>query len=589
MTARCLALATLSFAGAAAAAAQAPSAPPLTAKVTETLMGPSVMGGTMTRTYLSADGDHLAIIAAKGSRQVVLLDGVEGPAFDEIPATVLDPSRPAVRWSPTGGHSGYVGRRGGDYIAVIDGKEVGTAATQTSIGGTDPSGWRFWFSQDGAHVAYATIATGVATMMVDGVAGQHFLRIDFKQTIFNGNRLVYVGQSAEAVFRVVVDGKPSPVYADVRDLTLTPDGAHYAFLATLPGVAGPMRSVVVVDGVASPAYLGASDLEQAPDGRVAYVAVTRTTDQSGELVVGGTSTPNPTTFNISRPGGGSSRLGFDIRHVAFSPDGKGFAFVKRLYPNPGVQVIANGKPVGPTYQQVNQLQWSPDGTILFFLAGSPTGTFPVVNGTELDPVGSADEISFSPDGRHYAFQVYLGTPKIVVDGKDQPKAYGYVRESLRWSPDSKHIVYGAQTTVSSYQLVKDGVSQPGMLLNFMGVNRVQPALAFPPILFSPDGSRMAWVGMKDATSRQALAVDGVYYPAPTPNFQFPSFSPDSRHFAAVTTGNQGWGIMVDGKLSPSYEDLILTSTAAFRFLDAHTYRFYAIKAGQIYRITIDLP
>jgi WD40 repeat protein len=344
----------------------------------------------------------------------------------------------------------------------------------------------------------------------------------------------------------------------------------------------------VVDGVASPAYYSASDLEQAPDGRVAYVGVTKTTDQSGELVVGGTSTSNPATFNITKPGS-ASRLGFDIRHVAFSPDGKGFAFVKRLYPNPGVQVIANGKPVGPTYQQANQLQWSPDGSILFFVAGSPTGTFPVVNGTELGPVGSADEISFSPDGKHYAFQVYLGTPKVVVDGKDQLKANGYVRESLRWSPDSKHVVYGAQNNLSRYEIVKDGVTQPGILLTFLAMNRVQPQITFPPIAFSPDGSRMAWVGMKDATSRQSLAVDGVYYPAPTPNFMFPSFSPDSKHFAALMTGNAGWSIMVDGKVSPAYEDIVPAGTAAFRFADAHTYRFYAVKAGQIYRVTIDLP
>ncbi len=47
-------------------------------------------------------------------------------------------------------------------------------------------------------------------------------------------------------------------------------------------------------------------------------------------------------------------------------------------------------------------------------------------------------------------------------------------------------------------------------------------------------------------------------------------------------------MMVDGKLSPSWEDILVLSSAACRFVDDHTFRFYGIKAGQIYRVTLDL-
>ena len=46
--------------------------------------------------------------------------------------------------------------------------------------------------------------------------------------------------------------------------------------------------------------------------------------------------------------------------------------------------------------------------------------------------------------------------------------------------------------------------------------------------------------------------------------------------------------MIDGKLGPYYEALLQTNVAACRFVDGHTLRFYAIKAGQIYRVTLDI-
>ena len=81
----------------APASAQAPPAPPLNAKVTERLMGPRTQ-----RIHLSEDGEHIAIVAPKGSREVVLMDGVEGPLFDEIPLNVtLAGVKNALETSPS--------------------------------------------------------------------------------------------------------------------------------------------------------------------------------------------------------------------------------------------------------------------------------------------------------------------------------------------------------------------------------------------------------------------------------------------------------------------------------------------------------
>ena len=577
---------------------QALTGPPLNAKVQETLTGP-----VSQRLVLSEEGDHLAIVTAKGSRQVVLLDGVEGPLFDEIPMnftwSTYRGSGGSMVFSPTGGRSAYVGRRAGDFIAVVDGKEAATLSTPATLQGVNygsANGWKFAFNRDGSRLAYgAMTGPGTWVMVVDGVNSPAYRAVDFTQTALNGKRLIYVAQTADQKWHAVVDGKPGPAFDGISGLKLTPDGAHYAYLASRTG-SGALQSVVVVDGVENPGYYGASDLEQAPDGRVAYVAVTTPGPPGGhgggvaELIAGGLKAANTLTFNAStydkdRIG---YRLGYGSHRVAWSPDGKHFAYVQSNTPNPGVTVMVNGKPMGPTYLAADELLWSPDGVHLTYQGNSPTGTFPVVDGQELSGGTWIKEFQWSPDGKRYAFQMASSTGLVmVVDGKEQPKTRALVDGSIVFSPDGKHLAYGGQPGVSVFQPVVDGVAKPHNLQSFS--TRNNPPILFPVFSWSPDGNHLAYVGFTmDPIPKGGVVVDGTLYPGPSAGFQFPSWSPSSKHFATAVWTGRGWTIMVDGKLGPSYEDIVVLSSAACRFVDDHTFRFYGIKAGQVYRVTLDL-
>lgn len=565
--------------------AQGPQPPPLNAKVDEALMGPRSQ-----RLSLSEDGEHLGIITAKGSRQIVLLDGVEGPVFDEIPLNSVF-GHPEVTWSPTGGHSGYIGRRGGDYIAVVDGKETGTLLTTASQQGMqyqDPRGWKFFFSRDGSQLAYAArpAVTGWV-MVVNGVKSPEYRAIDLQQTLFNGKRLAYVAQTADQQWHVVVDGKAGPGYTMVASLLLTPDGMHYAYSAQKSG-AGAVQAFAVVDGVESKSYYGISDLEQAPDGRVSYEAVTSPGDPrshggpSGELMAGGLSVANTIVWNGARGGG------YKSQRVAWSPDGKRFAYIQQNMPNPGVTVMVNGKAMGLSYQTVGDLSWSPDGAHLAYVGTSPTGNFPVIDGQELNGYNWVKQFQWSSDGKRYAFEAANSTGDwIVVDGKEQLKAHGYIADALRFSPDGKHVVYGAQTTVADYQPVVDGATKPYKLQSFF--TRNNPPLAFPVLSYSPDGNHLAFVGYTlEQMPKGGVVVDGTLYQGPTVSFTYPSWSPDSKHFAAVVTTGRGWMVMIDGKASPLYEDILATNGSACHFRDANTYVLWVVKAGQVYRVTLGL-
>jgi WD40 repeat protein len=579
------------------ASPQALAGPPLSAKVQETLVGPRTQ-----RLVLSADGDHLAIVAPKGSRTMVLLDGVEGPVFDEIPLNfVWSTSRSSTGsmvFSATGGHSAYVGRRGGDFVAVVDGKEAVTLSTPAVLQGASygsTTGWGFAFNRDGSRLAYGALTgPGTWVMVIDGVNSPTYRALDFTQTALNAKRLVYVAQTADQKWHVVVDGKPGPAFDTIRELTLTPDGAHYAYLANRAGV-GARQAVAVVDGVESPAYYGTTALEQAADGRVAYHAGTQPGDASGHggaeaLFVGGLSVAGNITFNAStydkdRIG---YRVGYGSHHVAFSADGKRVAYIQLNTPNPGVTVMVNGKSMGPTYLSADELLWSPDGAHLTYQGTSPAGTFPVVDGQELSGYTWIKEFQWSPDGKRYAFQAASSTRIVtVVDGKEQSKANGNVDGAIQFSPDGKHLAYGAKVGMSADQPVVDGVVKPHNLQSFSTTNN--PKILFPVFSFSPDGNRLAYVALTmDQIPKGGVVVDGILSPGPIAGFQFPTWSPDSKHFATAAWTGRGWTILVDGKLGPSYEDMLVMSSAACRFVDARTFRFYGIKAGQVYRITLDL-
>lgn len=553
------------------------------------------MGPVSRRVVMSEDGEHLAVVTPKGSREIVLIDGVEGPVFDEIPErfgwTNFPGSRGSIAFSPTGGRSAYVGRRAGDFIAVVDGKEavtLSTPETAKTLGYSDMAGWAFLFNHDGSRLAYgAQSGPGAWVMVVDGVKSPAYRALDFSQAALIGKRLIYVAQTpADQKWHAVVDGKVGPAYDSILSLKVTPDGAHYAFIISKRS-ATARTAAVVSDGVEGATEREISELEQAPDGRVGYMTMRPQTGPGGNpphLIVGGLDASWTTSFGYPVPAGPAPQ-----QHVAWSADGKRFAYIQRNTPNPGVTVMVNGKPMGPTYNSASGPLWSPDGSRLAYVGTSPTGNFPVIDGQELTGFNWVKEFTWSPDGKRYAF--YAGNSTgiwMIVDGKEQPKALGFTADALRFSPDGKHLAYGAQNTVATYQPVIDGVAKPHNLQNFF--TRNNPRLPFPVFSYSPDGNHLAYVAYTpvDGNPKGAVIVDGTTYPGPTPSFTYPSWSPDSKHFAAVVTTGKGWGVMIDGKLSPLYEDVLSPNLKAFHFVDAHTYQFYAVKAGQLYRVRLDL-
>jgi hypothetical protein len=181
-------------------------------KVDEQVMAPAGWIGAT----VSAHGVHVAVLAMKGSRNVVLIDGVEGPKFDQLVSggrTYTSPLNVSlaiwpwklspITFSDDGAHCAYFGKVGDQYIAVLDGKEIARGPFGISVGQSGVLS----FSPRGEHVFYIEYDT-------------------------------HTGH------RVMMDGKPEPWSHQAPQVVFSPDGEHYAYVGTQADAAKTRWNVV---------------------------------------------------------------------------------------------------------------------------------------------------------------------------------------------------------------------------------------------------------------------------------------------------------------------------------------------------------
>ncbi|HEY5054561.1 MAG TPA: hypothetical protein VII58_00275, partial [Acidobacteriaceae bacterium] len=325
---------------------------------------------------------------------------------------------------------------------------------------------------------------------------------------------------------------------------------------------------------------GVQHLTIASNGRVSYSA------SSGLYVDDQNLGPVEQPFSVVD----SIGRGSDVQpYVLFSPDGKRFAYVKQV-PG-GFAVVIDGK-AGRAYDNIGVLQFSPDSQHYLYV-GDRKSAFAVFDGQEMpgEDASGVRNIVFSQTGGHYAYlaiSAQAGT-RMVIDGKASPRFPGLVANSMRFSDDGKHYAYATEANGSSWQIVRDGVATKVTSLISFTTRTGPPHIDFPPLIFSGDGTRLVWSWPKpDGVSKDVISIDGQEIMHGYSMYEFPEFSPDSRHFATMVRVANQYAVAVDGKIGPGYDDFLETNRNVARFVDAHTFRFLGVKNGSVYRVTVNL-
>jgi len=234
---------------------------------------------------ISPDGRHLAYSIQKAGprpfKHADVLDGVEGPAFDEI-------ENDSIKFSTDSKHLRFIAEQNNKKEVVTDGV-AGPEFDQIAKGHP-------FDSPDGNHYAYAGKKDELWQVVVDGKPGPDLYNVDLESIKFSADdqRLIYaalIGYQQS----VVVNTTPGPKFDEIRkgSITLSADGQHYAYVAKVTN----NQWQAVVDGTAGPSFIKIDDknvLFSSDSKHWAYVAQT---NSGQELVVDGK--PGPQFGNIA--------------------------------------------------------------------------------------------------------------------------------------------------------------------------------------------------------------------------------------------------------------------------------------------------
>ncbi len=163
----------------------------------------------------SSDDAHVAYIVANKDKQCVRTDGKDGPLFDTISA---------FHWSPSSKRCCYIAGQGEQECLVVD----GTAGSEKYDAGTT----RALFSPDDQQLAVCARHNGKWALSLDGVvkAGGYD---DLVGPFFSagGKHLAVIAHRGTAGDSLIMDGVEGAWYARVDSFHFSPDGLHYTYNA----------------------------------------------------------------------------------------------------------------------------------------------------------------------------------------------------------------------------------------------------------------------------------------------------------------------------------------------------------------------
>jgi hypothetical protein len=542
--------------------------------------------------HVSPRGGHLAAVTQRGSRFVVIHEGVEGPRFDEI---LADDARNKVFFSDDGQRYSYVGRVGQEYVVMVDGKEqmrlpAATTKWYRNEGARFPD-----FTPGGKHTFFSVHSTQVyaTQLFFDGQPVVTNSRTISEPVLSpdGDHYAVVAGTSRDKEWGLIVDGRPAGYQG--MEPQFTADGHLFTKIA-LPGGPG---IAVLLDGKP---FFRAQDarLYIPPIGHNVVSVIVRQVmgDPNGLFLV----------VNGKKVEGSEATR---IDNVWFSPDGRHYA-ADCVTPSGTHFIIADGKK-GEEYRALMDLRKTPtgarrlfefstDSTRTAYIAHSGDKEFAVIDGVESEGYPFISSFSFGGGGKRIAFIGRGANTRdrwIVVDGKATQRNFAF--DDLAFSPDGSRYAYTFHDLagVITRRAVVDGVLEDDSSVMAM-LGPGDPTF----ILFSPDGKHVVHYGFKISTRKNGFFIDGRFLPdALGGRVSNPVFTPDSRHLFWFETALSSTGapaavvLCVDGRIAQQVDlsdqnyDLWTKVQGAWEMDTSGTLTFIAGAGDAIKRFRVTPP
>ena len=419
--------------------------------------------------------------------------------------------------SPRGAHVGYAGTKGSRLVVAVDGVEGPVfdelfephggsffSPQQVSVmpagsGGLNASTVTpVIYSSNGLHFAYAGRQGNEYVVIYDGKevgrGPRQMLSLNYGNlTLSPGGKFVYWDemqmQASRGSWRLMMNGKPGP-WSGHQTMTpvFSPDDTRFAYTAV--STQDSNKQVLIVDGKDA--------------GYVAFQPMF--TADSKLLLTISTAGPKPTLLINGKP----TLDGIQMSKVVPAPVGSRYAALVRT-------------------KVVNSM-----GVDVLFL-----------DGKEVPGTDGAQNVWFSPDGKHYAVTCVNAAARsafMVIDGKKGNEYQSVTDKMVYWTPDSSKVIYLATSGGRNF-LIVDGQE--------IAINSLQ-GLMRAPIQMAEQGNHYAFA-TRDGTNRNfMLVVDGksVLPPSVYPVDDTLTFSADGSRYAyqvGPIGRNEITGLIIDGK------------------------------------------
>ncbi|GAB6112108.1 hypothetical protein [Desulfomicrobium salsuginis] len=331
--------------------------------------------------------------------------------------------------------------------------------------------------------------------------------------------------------RVVVNGVPGKWYDDVKGYSMlfTPKGETFCFEAELGD-----KEVPVCNGADGPVFSEIDFLKMSEDG--AHVLVGGQTGDVNRVYLDGKQvreTPVP------------------VREGAVAWNGKA-AWIERGRDEQAgadfaMAVTADGT-VGRKYPAIHgNLLFTQNRAELYYIAEKEGGDrFLVRDGEELTPtMGSGYKFTVTPDGAYYAFVAHVDDTvrSMVVNGQIGPD-FEDIWDPATFSPDGSRHVYEAKKGGQAFLVVDGQVFEHdfGALKSVVGET------------FSPDGRHWA-AGFQIGDQEYVVVVDGKEVGRGQGSPRSIVFSPDGTKVAWLEKGKSSWRAFLDGQAGPEFREI----------------------------------
>ncbi|MEO5958711.1 MAG: hypothetical protein ABIR80_06320, partial [Opitutaceae bacterium] len=219
---------------------------------------------------------------------------------------------------------------------------------------------------------------------------------------------------------------------------------------------------------------------------------------------------------------------------------------------PGNVVLVDGKPGPYTGIQIEKITPSTVGSRFAVIMRKRLVNYQGVgtlylDGKEVSGTDGAMDISFSPDGKHWALRCMNPEAKsffVIIDGK-KGNEYQSVADKFYWSPDSTKAIFQIGSSGRQFVVVNNTEEFPVAAVS---------SNARDPIVFAKVGSRYGF-SSTDGSNRQHLTmVDGknVLPPNTAPHGDTLDFSDDGSRYAmvlGVLARQDIAGLLIDGQMN----------------------------------------